>query len=98
MLFRSVICATRQMLGTAITIPNLRVIINLEPTSSEVNLTQTIGRLDVYEGGLDTYYFYIMDTSFDKVRTIFYHATNILKKGAKEVIVRDDAITMHDKL
>ena len=93
-----VICATRQMLGTAITIPNLRVIINLEPTSSEVNLTQTIGRLDVYEGGLDTYYFYIVDTSFDKVRTIFYHATNILKKGAKEVIVRDDAITIHDKL
>lgn len=87
-----VICSTRQMLGTAMTIPKLRVIINTEPSSSNVNPIQTIGRLDVYEGGLDTYYFYVMDIAFSKVHNMFTKLAELLKSVVKQVVVRDDTV------
>lgn len=87
-----IICATRQKLGTGVTIPKLRVIINTEPTASAVNLIQTKGRLDVYDEGKDTYYFYVMNVSFKKVHMYFNQAIKILQPVVKEILVRDDLI------
>ncbi len=87
-----IVCATGQKLGTGVTIPKLRVIINTEPTPSAVNIIQTKGRLDVYEEGKDTFYFYVMNVAFRKVHQYFNQAIKILQPVVKEVLVRDDLI------
>lgn len=87
-----IICATSQKLGTGITIPKLRVIINTEPSPSAVGLIQTKGRLDVYEEGKDTYYFYVMNVAFKKIHQYFNQAIKIFQPVSKEVLVRDDLI------
>ena len=63
-----IICATPKMLGTGNDFPDLRVVINTEP--SKTNL-QIKGRLRSPRGGEDTYYVEILDKAIPTVMGLY---------------------------
>lgn len=92
-----IICATPQMLGTGMTIPKLRIIINTEPTSSSVNVVQYFGRLAEYAPDLDTYYVELFNKAFDKMMKWYRIRKNALKMLAKSELLVDTTIVKNKK-
>lgn len=92
-----IICATPQMLGTGMTIPHLRIIINTEPTSSKVNVVQYFGRLAEYAPDLDTYYIELFNKAFSKMVKWYRIRKNALKLLAKSILLVDNTIIKNKK-
>lgn len=87
-----VICATPQMLGTGMTIPGLRFILNTEPTSSKINVVQYAGRLAEYAPDKDTYYIEFIDKAFSKMEKWYKYRKSALSPLIKKAIVFDNTI------
>lgn len=92
-----IICATPQMLGTGMTIPGLRLIINTEPTSSTINVVQYFGRLAEYAPDKDTYYFEIFNKAFRKMMKWYNIRKKALKMIAKSIVLVDTTIIKSKK-
>ena len=80
-----IISSTLKSLGTGIDIRGLRVIINLEPFSSEINMTQLKGRLREFSKTDDTFFFDLVDTGIKRVQEMGDKRFNSMKKYAKEI-------------
>lgn len=87
-----IICATPKMLGTAIDIPGLRVVINLEPTRSTVNTTQIFGRLREFAPDKDTYYIELVDKAFPNVWDMYKVRLKFLSTVVKETRCIDETV------
>ena len=87
-----IICATPQMLGTAIDIPGHRIVINLEPTRSTVNTMQVIGRLREFSPDKDTYYIELVDKAFPNVWDMYKVRLKFLSSVVKETRVIDETV------
>ena len=80
-----VISSTLKSLGTGIDIRGLRVIINLEPFSSEINMTQLKGRLREFSPNDDTFFFDVVDTGIRRVSEMGDKRFKSMEKYAKEI-------------
>lgn len=92
-----IICATPQMLGTGMTIPGLRMIINTEPTSSKINIVQYFGRLAEFAPDKDSYYIELFNKAYDKMMKWYRIRKNALKMIAKTETLVDTTIIKDKK-
>lgn len=82
-----IICSTIKSCGTGVDIKGLRVIINLEPFSSNITTNQLSGRLREYAKDKDTYFFDLIDISFPTCERQYKTKLGYLKKKCKEIKV-----------
>lgn len=80
-----VISSTIKSLGTAVDIKGLRVIINFEPFSSDVNTEQFIGRLREYSKTDDTFMFDCIDNGLSSLVSMADKRRRVVSKIAKEI-------------
>lgn len=80
-----VICSTIKSCGTAVDIKGLRVVINLEPFSSDITCNQLSGRLREYAKDKDTYFFDLIDIGFDQCVRQHKKKINTLSKKCKSI-------------
>ena len=80
-----IIISTIKSCGTGVDIPKLRVIINLEPFSSNIISNQLSGRLREYAKDKYTYFFDLIDTSFPNCERQYMSKLRFLKKKCKEI-------------
>lgn len=80
-----VISSTVKSLGTGIDIRGLRVLINLEPFTSESNMKQLKGRLREFSEYDDTFMFDIMDIGFKDIARMGNARKDVMKHYAKEI-------------
>ena len=84
-----IISSTIKSLGTGIDIKGLRVLINLEPFTSESNMTQLKGRLREFSDKDDTFFFDVIDVGFKDIKRMGETRRKVMKKFAKEIRVID---------
>jgi superfamily II DNA or RNA helicase len=82
-----IICTTIKSCGTGVDIKGLRVILNLEPFSSQVTANQLAGRLREYAPDKDTYFFDFIDIGFYACERQYKMKLRFLKKKCKEIKV-----------
>ena len=82
-----IICSTIKSCGTGVDIKGLRVIINMEPFSSNITANQLSGRLREYAPDKDTYFFDLIDISFPTCENQYKAKLKFLKKKCKEIRV-----------
>lgn len=83
--FSDIISSTSKSLGTGIDIRGLRVIINMEPFTSESNMIQLSGRLREFTPTDDTFFFDIVDISLSDLNKQGLKRKKVMKKKAKEI-------------
>ena len=82
-----IISSTIKSVGTGLDIKGLRILINLEPFTSETNMIQLKGRLREYSKTEDTYFFDIVDTGFSDIKRMGEVRRKIMERYAK--IIKD---------
>lgn len=82
-----IICSTIKSCGTGVDIQGLRVVINLEPFSSNITTNQLSGRLREYSEEKDTYFFDLIDTAFPTCERQYKTKLSYLKKKCKAIKV-----------
>lgn len=80
-----IICSTIRSCGTGVDIPGLRIIINMEPFSSNIIANQLSGRLREYAKDKDTYFFDLIDIAFKQCEEQMNLKIKYLKKKCKEI-------------
>lgn len=80
-----VICSTIKSLGTGIDIRGLRVLINMEPFTSEPNMIQLKGRLREFSKTDDTFMFDLVDLGLKDIGVMGDKRKAVMKKHAKEI-------------
>jgi superfamily II DNA or RNA helicase len=80
-----IISSTIKSVGTGVDIPELRMIINLEPISSKVLAEQVRGRLREYSPDKDTFLFYPVDTSLPESLESLKRIMPVMKKQCKAI-------------
>ena len=81
-----IIVSTMNSVGTGLNIKYLRIIINMEPHSSETNCLQLKGRLREFSPTDDTFLIDLIDMSFKSVANMAKQRERILSKSVKEII------------
>lgn len=81
-----VICATSAMLGTGFDMDGLEIVINLEPTSSKVNIDQMMHRLMRGKSSTDSYYIEIIDADVPTVVRMYEKRKRVSKTFSKHII------------
>ena len=84
-----IISSTIKSLGTGIDIKGLRILINVEPFTSEANMTQLKGRLREFSSDDDTFFFDIVDVGFTDIKRMGEIRKRTMKKFAKEIRIID---------
>lgn len=81
-----IIVSTMSSVGTGINISGLRIIINMEPHSSEANCIQLKGRLREFSPTDDTFLIDLIDMSFRSVADMALKREKVLSKSVKSII------------
>lgn len=81
-----IISATPKAFGTGIDIKGLRIIIMLEPFSSNVNAEQFIGRLREYASDAYTFYVEPIDEGFPQSKRMYSKRKKVLKKKCAKIL------------
>ena len=83
--YADIISTTIKSLGTGDDVNKLRVIINLDPHSSSIITKQLIGRLREYAPDKDTYFYDLVDVSFNSIINMLNKRLPTIKKICKDV-------------
>lgn len=84
-----IVCATPQMLGTGITFPGLQLLINMEPTKSDMNSLQLAGRLTEYAPDKYTYYVEFVDKSIPSLKSYVKKKQKMLSTAPSVISVSE---------
>lgn len=80
-----IISSTMKSLGTGVDIHGLRVVINVEPFTSETNMRQLKGRLREFSETDDTYFFDVIDVSIPDIVKMGERRKKAMKPIQKEL-------------
>lgn len=84
-----VISSTLKSCGTGTDIGGLRVVINMEPYSSNITANQLAGRLREFSETEDTFYFDLIDISVPRCYEMYKTRLKFLKTKCKKIVTYD---------